>query len=418
MLNKKNNQKGFATFYITILILAVIFGIAVSISILTLGQQKISQNIVKSSQAYYAAEAGIEDALLRLEKGWSTDIPLLKVGDATASTTISDIVEGARTITSEGNSSNRIRRAQVVYVISSEKISFYYGVQVGEGGIEMQDSSKIEGNVFSNGSVLNLGGNPEITGTAKIAKTGNYLERMIIGGDALVDECRDSEITGKLTVRVNQNCTASTTKELSEEIATSSLPISDEQINSWKEDAASGGVISGNFTIQGKQEVFLGPKKIEGSLTMQDNAKLFVTGTIWVVGEIVVQDQGQVILDKETFGSDSGVIVADGRITVQDSSIISGTGQSGSYLMLLSTFGARVKGDTAIVVQNSPQLDIIYAHNGQIILQDSIRLKQASGWGLKLQNKATVIYESGLEDASFTSGPGGDWEVTSWKEIK
>ncbi|MCP6719159.1 MAG: hypothetical protein KJI71_02915, partial [Patescibacteria group bacterium] len=69
----KNNQKGFAAFYLTILILAVIFILAIGAYILTYSEQKISINVIKSSQAYYAAEAGVEDALLRLVTGmnWS-----------------------------------------------------------------------------------------------------------------------------------------------------------------------------------------------------------------------------------------------------------------------------------------------------------------------------------------------------------
>jgi len=39
-------QKGFAAFYITLLIMVVILGIAGSIFILTRGEQKISGNIV------------------------------------------------------------------------------------------------------------------------------------------------------------------------------------------------------------------------------------------------------------------------------------------------------------------------------------------------------------------------------------
>ncbi|PIW35237.1 MAG: hypothetical protein COW25_00560, partial [Candidatus Nealsonbacteria bacterium CG15_BIG_FIL_POST_REV_8_21_14_020_37_12] len=88
MLNPQKNQKGFAAFYITLLIMAVILGIAGSIFISTWGEQKISGNIVKSSQAYYIAEAGIEDALFRLSKNpeWVRNTGItyqLKVDEAT-----------------------------------------------------------------------------------------------------------------------------------------------------------------------------------------------------------------------------------------------------------------------------------------------------------------------------------------------
>ncbi len=46
LLSEKRNQNGFTAFYITILILTVGFAIAISISILTYGEQKISKNII------------------------------------------------------------------------------------------------------------------------------------------------------------------------------------------------------------------------------------------------------------------------------------------------------------------------------------------------------------------------------------
>lgn len=415
----KNSKNGFAALYLTVLILAVIIAISVSISILTFSQQKISRNITKSSQAYYAAEAGIEDALLRLIKNLNWSSPYtLSVDNGTSTIEISDIVGGSRTITSEGNVAERRRKIQVAYEISSEKTSFYYGAQVGEGGIEMQDTAKIQGNVFSNGSVINLSGNPQITDTVKIAKTGNKLTAMKVGGDAYVDTCENSEITGNLICATSTNCTASEILPLSGEIATSSLPISEEQISEWKTEAASGGIIAGNYLLAGQQQDFLGPKKIEGNMTIQDNAKLFVTGTIWVTGTITIQNGAEVRLDQSSYGSLSGVVIADGKITIQDNAVVSGTGQAGSYLMLLSTLDSIVTGDVAIVVQNTPEVDIVYASKGRIQLQDSIELREICGWGLKLQNNATVIYESGLADVSFTTGPAGSWEVTDWKEIE
>jgi len=342
----------------------------------------------------------------------------LSVDNGTSTIEISDIVGGSRTITSEGNVAERRRKIQVAYEISSEKTSFYYGAQVGEGGIEMQDTAKIQGNVFSNGSVINLSGNPQITDTVKIAKTGNKLTAMKVGGDAYVDTCENSEITGNLICATSTNCTASEILPLSGEIATSSLPISEEQISEWKTEAASGGIIAGNYLLAGQQQDFLGPKKIEGNMTIQDNAKLFVTGTIWVTGTITIQNGAEVRLDQSSYGSLSGVVIADGKITIQDNAVVSGTGQAGSYLMLLSTLDSIVTGDVAIVVQNTPEVDIVYASKGRIQLQDSIELREICGWGLKLQNNATVIYESGLADVSFTTGPAGSWEVTDWKEIE
>ena len=98
------NQKGFAALFITILVLAIMLGLAFSITILVLSRQRISKNIVKSTQAYYIAEAGIEDALLRLKE--NPTIPSLSyginVGQGVGNVDISDTIGGSRTIISQG----------------------------------------------------------------------------------------------------------------------------------------------------------------------------------------------------------------------------------------------------------------------------------------------------------------------------
>lgn len=418
------SDAGFAALFMTILILVVIFGIAVSISILTYGEQKILKNITKSNQAYYTAEAGIEDALLRLEKNMNWSSPYtLSVGNSSATIEISEIIGGSRMITSEGNVSNRIRKIQIVYQVTAEEISFYYGAQIGDGGIEMVNKSRIEGNVFSNGSIVRIeGANVEITGTAWVAINGNKLNGLNIGEDAYVHTCVDSQIGGTLTYVSGGsviNCTAGESiKERPNEIDPRDLPIPPETINSWKDDALSGGIISGDYILSGTSEAFLGPKKIEGNMAIQDKSILTVTGTIWVTGDITIENTAKVRLDKAAYGSLSGVIIADGKIILRDSASVEGSGEEGSYLMLLSTNTSLDAASPAIFAGNSSETAIIYTSDGLVVVANSIELREVTGYKLYLSDSATVVYEVGLEDASFTSGPGGSWEVVSWKEIE
>jgi len=81
--------------------------------------------------------------------------------------------------------------------------------------------------------------------------------------------------------------------------------------------------------------------------------------------------------------------------------------------MLIST----ATGD-AITIQDSAETDILFTQNGYILIQNSAKLREISGYGIHLKNSVKIIYEVGLQDTSFTSGPGGTWEVTSWKEVE
>ena len=126
-INNFNHQKGFIALLVAVLILVAMVTISVSMANLIIGQHKISANIIKSSQAYFAAEGGIEDALLRLKKNmqWTNPLPLT-IADGFASTTISDIIGGARVIMAEGNVMERIRKVSIVYQVSPQEASFYY----------------------------------------------------------------------------------------------------------------------------------------------------------------------------------------------------------------------------------------------------------------------------------------------------
>lgn len=156
-MSNLNYQKGFAAFFITILIMSVVFGITVSIFILTYGEQKIVRNIIKSSQAYYAAEAGIEDSIYRIIKGKNYKATnVLSVGGGIANISIS--TEGdSKVIKSNGEVSQRIRKLSATLTTEIETIAFHYGAQVDIGGIQIQPNARVIGNVYSNGSIKGSG---------------------------------------------------------------------------------------------------------------------------------------------------------------------------------------------------------------------------------------------------------------------
>lgn len=419
-------SQGFAALFLAILILAIIFALGVSITILTLGQQRIFGNITKSSQAYYIAEAGIEDALLRLAraKNWSSPYNF-GVGDGSATVEISDIIGGTRTITSTGDFLNRIRKEEVVYTISTEQISFFFGAQVGDGGMEMGNNARVKGNVFSNGSILPAKGGDKgfIDDSVIVARNGNRIEGLIVGEDATVHTCKDSTIAEVLTFVSGgsvEDCVAGESiKEQPNEIEPQDLPISQEQIDAWKSDAQSGGVIGGDYTISGKVTQNLGPRKITGNFLVDNNATLNITGTLWVVGDLRIDNGATLQLDSNLYGSNSGVIVVDGKVKIRPNTVIKGTGQEGSYFMTLSTNSEVLDTkDPAIDVDNSTDAAIFYTNQGLIVLRNNITAREITGYKVFMDNNAEIQYESGLENTLFSSGPGGSWEVASWREVE
>ncbi len=112
-------QKGFVAILVVIMALSIFIIISMSLFITTLSQQVIANNNVRSSQSYYVAEAGIEDALLRLLKDPSfVGSYELTVGDKKSQVEINPIGTSRRVL-STGNVSRRIRKLEVIYSISN-----------------------------------------------------------------------------------------------------------------------------------------------------------------------------------------------------------------------------------------------------------------------------------------------------------
>ena len=206
------------------------------------------------------------------------------------------------------------------------------------------------------------------------------------------------------------------------------LPLSQANIDQWKTDAASGGVITGDYNIS--SDVSLGPKKITGNLSFTDNNRtLTLEGVLWVVGNVDVSNLAS-IKCSSAYGNDSCVIVVDGWIHISNNGIFNGSGQTGSYVMFLSTLacdggsatapGGQACGhyNGAIDLHNNATGAIFYASNGLINLHNGVNVSEVVGYKINIDNTAVVTYEQGLLNASFSSGPGISFVIDGWKETQ
>ncbi|HQT82955.1 MAG TPA: choice-of-anchor R domain-containing protein, partial [Candidatus Paceibacterota bacterium] len=113
------------------------------------------------------------------------------------------------------------------------------------------------------------------------------------------------------------------------------LPLSDNNIQVWKSEAAAGGIITGDYTV-GYAGATLGPKEITGNLLVDGGGTLTVSGTLWVQGTITVTGGGRVKL-APSYGTNDGALVSDGYVVVNGGGTFSGSGQTGSYPFLITT---------------------------------------------------------------------------------
>lgn len=199
-------------------------------------------------------------------------------------------------------------------------------------------------------------------------------------------------------------------------------PVSEGNIDAWKTEAAEGGTTVGNVNAgSGWQTVAMGPRKIEGNLSVGGSATLNVTGTLWVTGDLTINGSGRMQL-ANTYGNLSGVVIVDGKVTIGGSSPVTGSGAAGSFIMIVSNSdcptGPSCAGANAISVSGSAGAVVLVAQNGTLSFSGSGSAKQATAYKITLSGSTTVTYDSGLANMNFSSGPSGTWNIEEKKEIE
>lgn len=112
-----------------------------------------------SKQAYLASESIVEDVVYRrvFDSFSVDDAESLTLGAVTAyATTTYDSPSDVYEVNGQAVAHDAVRKTQALLTISGGS-SFSYGLQAGTGGITLANSSRIVGNVYSNGSVIGAG---------------------------------------------------------------------------------------------------------------------------------------------------------------------------------------------------------------------------------------------------------------------
>ncbi len=250
--------------------------------------------------------------------------------------------------------------------------------------------------------------------TSTIGGAG-YVGGVTIGsgsvGDAWATTVRGATVNGALycTTGTNNNKSCDTSRGSP---PSQPMPLSDANIQAWKDEALAGGTLSGNYSV-GWAGATLGPKKIVGNLTVSGGGTLTLTGPLWVTGTITLNGGAEIELSS-SYGANDEVIVADGIITISGGGHATGSGTTGSYIMMLSTSSSA----SAISISGGAGAVVLYAGNGTINISGGASLKEATGYTVNIDGGSTLTYETGLANLNFSSGPSGSYNISSWQETQ
>ena len=197
------------------LLISVLFFLIISVTLVVgsvgtvITTKRISRNLIESKSSYFTSEAGTEDALYRIKKNKQISSPeFTTLNEMTVSVTVNDSGDGEKEIITMGDSNNaRNIRASVS---TGQGYDFFYGAQVGEGGLEMENNASVQGvggamgNVYSNGPVTGSSG-ANVTGNLTVATSA------IEDVQARSTVCNQDQIVGQTNPQIDfaQSFTAS-----------------------------------------------------------------------------------------------------------------------------------------------------------------------------------------------------------------
>ncbi|MDP2735360.1 MAG: pilus assembly PilX N-terminal domain-containing protein [bacterium] len=379
----RKSQHGFIALSFTLLAVLVLSGIGVSALVLTSSQQRLVRNTQQSLQAYYGAEAGVEEALLRFMDP-ERDLPAtyaLLVGGNIVEIAHTTGVFNVQYFESSGNAKDRIRTARAALGLDPEGTTFAFAAHIGELGLEMESNATVNGNVYSNGNITG-GSNTEINGDASAVGTISS---------------PDPDISGTA------------------EEGASLIPLPPFDSAGWAQDAnINADPIIGNLVLEsGTTE--LGPRKIQGDLIMDGNAELVVTGPLHVTGDFVMNSNSEVYLE-ESFGSDGTAIFVEGVVQFKSNAEVHATNADPKgYLLIASTSPS----EEAVLVDSNSELEAaIYAVNGNVVMNSNGEVVALIGNGVILKSNAEINFDLGLIVYTFTSGGTGGYKLIEWKEVE
>ena len=408
---------GYAALAMTLVVLAASLTVVGGLTFFSLQEVAVNRAFLKSVDSRVIAESGVEDALWRVVSGKQIGASET-LGVGKGATTITVVTAGnTRTIRSAANLENHRQNIESVVELTAEGSSFFYGAQVGNGGVEMKNTSSISGSIYSNGPIVGVN-SPTITGDALAAGTSAITGDLTIGGNAYAYRIAgDSEIAvagaassateiDEVTIgksgaadtfddsTVTQNAYYKTSvsadtvvlgskiqvAQSPAQLAAVAMPISDAELDQRETEAAAGGTYSSPCPyVINSGAVTIGPKKIACDMDIGGTAAVTLTGTLWIAGNLTIQNSAIVRLDS-SYGGLSGLILADdpanratkGVVSVKNSAQILGSGTPGSYVMVVSRNNSAEGGGgiDAIDIQNTSTASIYYASHGSISIKN------------------------------------------------
>ena len=219
----------------------------------------------------------------------------------------------------------------------------------------------------------------------------NTIENLTIGRDAYYQTIINSTVAG------NQHPSSA-------DPPPKVFPISEANVTEWKSQAQANSLTTPVCGFS------WGPGKYTGSISLGNSCTITIKSPIWITGSLTYGNSNTLKLSSE-YGSTSGLMIVDGKISLGNTNHLEGTGVDSSLLMVLTTYDSRINNEDAVTIGNIGNTGVFYADKGIINPGNSNQFKELTAWKIRLTNNSTINYETGLSSTLFSSGPSGSYSL-------
>ena len=165
--SKFNSQSGAAMLVSVIFFLFLCLAIITGLVAPTVREFKNSRINLNSKQSYFLAESGSEDAVYRTLTGKTIGTSeTISLNNNSVTTSISTLFGNSKQITSLSDIFGYQRKTSIS-LDSGAGVAFNYGLQAGNGGVNIDGGSTVNGNIYSNANINAI--SATINGTAVAA---------------------------------------------------------------------------------------------------------------------------------------------------------------------------------------------------------------------------------------------------------
>lgn len=408
-------------------------------------------SLIESSKAYYAAQSGIEEMMIRLRShhnfGDEWDMVYQLDNGAVVYATISGDLN-TKTATATGIFKDFTRRLEVEVASSSSKASFLFAVQSGVGGFELEKNTEIRGmggrpgNVYSNGNILgeslssgNTGAKVlgDVWAVGKISGlTDDTSGGVYITGNAAANQLLRCAVKGDVEAPVAPTSGCSYEGEYRVAEKPESMPLEAVDIEFWKQQAAQAAIWPGSCVIDNGGGVNdcsgvakrLGPVKVEGSLTINSGTNLTLTGPVWVEGDMTINSNVDIRID-DSLGAEGVVVVVDypgdrfgqGKVLTSSNVDFFETAAGGPAVFVSTNTEDNCQVNPAVKVSSNTSTVVFSAPDGCIYFNANSFVRGVLAKKVHLSGNSVIEYDPRLATVILKTGLGG-WAVTNFRETR